>query len=71
MDRTEAMELIEAVRAGQAEDAAGGVITNARCREVLGLGDNHKRATYLLARLKRRGLIRQQRKGRWSRYVLV
>ena len=46
-------------------------ITNEICREILGLGDNGKRATYLLGKLVTRGLIRLQGKKRWARYVLA
>lgn len=48
--------------------SAHGVINNAICRDLLGVGMH--RAWYLLRCLHRRGLLHQECSGRWARYRL-
>ncbi len=45
-----------------------GGINNATCRDLLGVGMH--RAWYLLRRLHRAGVLRQEHSGRWTHYRL-
>jgi predicted HTH transcriptional regulator len=45
-----------------------GSVTNAECREILGM--NLTDTSYLLKKLTKRGLIKQRGKHRWTRYEL-
>ncbi|MEA3344888.1 MAG: ATP-binding protein [Chloroflexota bacterium] len=46
-------------------------ITNSECRELLGLGDDERRARYVLSKMVKRELIRKVGEKRWTRYELV
>jgi predicted HTH transcriptional regulator len=46
-------------------------ITNSECRELLGLGDDERRARYVLSKMVKQGLIRKVGEKRWARYELV
>jgi predicted HTH transcriptional regulator len=47
-----------------------GSITNAECRELLGLADDERRARYVLGKMVEQKLIRKVGDKRWTRYVL-
>jgi len=46
-------------------------ITNSECRELLGLGDDERRARYLLNKMVEQKLIRKVGEKRWTRYELL
>lgn len=46
-----------------------GSINNAECRELLGVED--KRAWYLLNKMRKLSILKQEGRGRWSRYTLA
>lgn len=48
-----------------------GSITNSECRELLDLGDDARRARYILGKMVEQGLIRKVGTKRWARYELV
>jgi transcriptional regulator with GAF, ATPase, and Fis domain len=47
----------------------GGTINNAECRRMLNV--NLHRASYLLKKMNREGVIKKERSGRWTRYRLA
>jgi hypothetical protein len=47
----------------------GGTINNAQCRRMLNV--NLHRASYLLKKMNREGILKKERSGRWTRYRLA